>query len=145
MEINTNHFGVIEYSNEDVIYFETGIPGFEDNKDYILVLSSDDELPFDVLQSIDDENVSFIVTNPFLFVDQYDFELSKSDLTALRIDEEEPKLAILSIVTIPEDAKQTTINIVAPIVINLDAKLGKQIMLDEYEAVKYPIFKSDEE
>jgi flagellar assembly factor FliW len=49
--------------------------------------------------------------------------------------------AFLNIITIPNDPTQMTANIKAPIVINLEAKIARQCVLqDNNLAIKEPIF-----
>lgn len=147
MEISTTQFGDIEYESSDVITFSQGIPGFEDQQSFIIIPSGDIDFPFNMLQSTQTDSLAFIVTDPFLFVDNYDFELSQSDAAFLKISDEgdlEDVIA-LSIVTIPENVEDTTINIMAPLMINNKEKIGKQILLNEYDEVKYAIFKKTSE
>lgn len=147
MNITTDHLGNIEYSEADIITFAHGIPGFEDEHKFILIPAEDIEFPFSYLQSIKSNDLVFIVTDPFLFVENYDFELSKSDSEALNLSGEEDlgNISVLSIVRIPDDVDQTTINIMAPIVINHVDKAGRQVLLNEYSDTKYPLFRKVED
>ena len=146
MIIATEHLGNIEYSENDILTFAHGIPGFEDEKQFILIPAEDIEFPFSYLQSVQSADLAFIVTDPFLFVENYDFELSSSDATSLNVksDEDLADISVLSIVTIPNDVDQTTINIMAPIVINHEAKVGRQVLLSEYSDTKFPLFRKIE-
>ena len=146
MIIATEHLGNIEYSENDILTFVHGIPGFEEEKQFILIPAEDIEFPFSYLQSVQSADLAFIVTDPFLFVENYDFELSSSDATVLnvRTDEDLADISVLSIVTIPNDVDQTTINIMAPIVINHAAKVGRQVLLTEYSDTKFPLFRKIE-
>ena len=142
MIITTDHLGNIEYSEQDIITFAHGIPGFESEKAFILVPAEDIEFPFSHLQSVQSADLAFIVTDPFLFVEPYDFELSKTDAEALGVITEEnlADISVFSIVTIPDDVDKTTINIMAPVVINHVTKVGRQVLLSEYSDTKYPLF-----
>lgn len=146
MIIATEHLGNIEYSENDILSFVHGIPGFEEEKQFILIPAEDIEFPFSYLQSVQSADLAFIVTDPFLFVENYDFELSSSDATALnvRTDEDLADISVLTIVTIPNDVDQTTINIMAPIVINHAVKVGRQVLLSEYSDTKFPLFRKIE-
>lgn len=146
MIIETNHLGRIEYSENDIVTFAHGIPGFEAEKQFILIPAEDIEFPFSYLQSVKSNDLAFIVTDPFLFVENYDFELSASDAEGLDILNEDAlsNISVLTIVTIPDDVDQTTINIMAPIVINHESKVGRQVLLKEYSDTKFPLFKKIE-
>ena len=147
MLLHTTHLGDIEYSDSDVIHFPVGIPGFDDQDAYIIVPSGDIEFPFSTLQSVKNTELAFIVTDPFLFVDNYDFDLDDADALLLNInsDNDLENVIALTIVTIPENVEDTTINIMAPIIINNDKKLAKQVLLTEYDDVKYTIFRKTSE
>lgn len=146
MILATEHLGNIEYSEGDIITFAHGIPGFEEIKQYIIVPAEDIEFPFSYLQSIQSADLAFIVTDPFLFVENYDFELSKSDAEALNVLSEEQlaDISVFGIVSIPDDVDKTTMNIMAPIVINHFTKVGRQVLLSEYSDTKMPLFRKIE-
>ncbi|MBE0451359.1 MAG: flagellar assembly protein FliW [Clostridia bacterium] len=143
MVLTTEHLGEIEFQKEDIIHFPKGLPGFEDEKEFIVVLTGDIDFPFTYLQSVKSNDLAFIVTDPFLFIENYDFELSDEDADILGVKSEEKidDITVYTIVTIPEDVDQTTVNISAPIIINLKEKIGKQVLLKEYDEMKYPLFK----
>ncbi|MDK2867132.1 MAG: flagellar assembly factor FliW [Clostridiales bacterium] len=142
MEMKTAHLGTIQYEENNIIVFEDGIPGFEDEKDFIIVLSNDPELPFHYLQSVKREGVSFMITNPFIFVNPYDFELTSEVVEQLEI-KKPSDISVYSIVTIPEDLERTSINLVAPVVVNNTNNKAKQVVLQDYPIFKYFIFKAD--
>lgn len=139
MTLHTQHLGDVTYAPENVIYFEEGIPGFEDAKEFILVMSEQPELPFHYLQSIDQPAVVFIVTSPFLFVEHYDFELSDDIVEKLGIISPE-EIFVYSVVSIPKKAQYTTINLSAPIIINTTKNKGKQVILEEIDDIRHEIF-----
>ena len=114
---------------EKIIEFKDGIPGFEEYKNYVLVLNEDEENPFHKLQSVEAEELSFLVINPFLIDKNYEFKLKDNTIDALKI-ESEVDLAVFSIVKVPEKIQDITVNLAAPIVINSKSKLGKQIVLE---------------
>jgi len=142
MKVETNIFGEIEFTEEDIILFETGFFGFEDKKKFLYIPSTDDQFSFNWLQSVEDPNLVFIVTDPFLFVDGYDFEVDEKIVEQLKIDSLDD-LSILSIVNVDEDVERTTVNIKAPIVINHNIREGRQVILDEEYSYKYYIFKKE--
>lgn len=142
MELKTSGFGIISYKEEDVVVFDAGLYGFEDNRSFLYIPSDDDQFQFSWLQSIEDPDLVFIVTDPFLFVENYDFELDAETMDRLKIATADD-LSILSIVNIDEEVEKTTINTKAPIIINSATKEGKQIVLSEEYPYKYFIFKKE--
>lgn len=139
MKIETTYIGEVDYSEEDIISFPEGIPGFEDLKKYLLVGNLSPDFPFLWLQSTEVEDISFILTSPFLFKKGYDFVLEKNIVD--KLDAKLPsELEIYSTVVVPENSKETTINLKSPIVINSKKKVGVQAVLDEDFPYKFKIF-----
>lgn len=142
MKLETKLFGEIDYMESDVIVFEEGLYGFETLKRYVYVRNEDEEFQFDWIQSIEEPDLSFVVTSPFLFVEGYDFDLSDKVMETLGIQTTD-QLSIISIVNVNKDVAKTTINIQAPLIINNENKKGQQVILDEDFTHKYYIFKNN--
>ncbi len=143
MKLNTPYLGEIEYNLEEIIIFENGLYGFEEKQEFILVNLEDPDFPFNWLQSIDDENLSFVLTSPFLFINDYEFDLSDNVTNELEIKNHEDVL-ILSTVVLNEELEESTINLQAPIVINRNTNKGKQIILDDKFELKYKFLQKKE-
>lgn len=140
MKINTKYFGEMEIKKEDIIKFPEGLPGFQEEKEFIIINSLEEDDPFQWMQSVKNSRLSFIVINPFLLVLDYDFKLSESTVEKLKIKDEKD-VAVFSIVVVPEDIKKMTINLAGPIIINAKERLGKQIVLDDDRySTKYYLF-----
>ncbi|CAG7633971.1 Flagellar assembly factor FliW [Paenibacillus solanacearum] len=131
MEITTERFGIIEINEDEIIAFPQAIPGFEQERRFV-ILQPNKEIPFSFLQSVGNGRISFIITNPFWFYKDYEFDLSPSTLEQLKVQEKE-NIMVWSIVTIKDDIQQATLNLQAPIVINHSEKLGMQLILHETE------------
>lgn len=142
MKLMTEHLGEIHYNAEDQITFKEGIPGFENEVTFILIPSGDDQFPFHYLQSTVSADLAFVVTDPFLFHPDYDFNLPDSEASDLGFESESDleALIVLSIVTIPNEIEKSTMNLAAPVIINMKSKKGKQVLVNEYDAFKYPLF-----
>ncbi len=141
MKINTDYIGEVEYSKEDIIYFPDGIFGFEEHKEFIIVGEIYKEFPFVWLQSLKDENVVFVLTDPFLFVEEYDFSLNEEYVEKLQIAGPE-ELQIYSICVVPKETENTTINLKSPIVANVNKKIAFQVILEENWPYKRKLFQS---
>ncbi|MGG4439869.1 flagellar assembly protein FliW [Brevibacillus fortis] len=109
------------------LFFEDGIPGFSHLQFFQLM--QEEESPFFLIQSTEDKDVGFWVVDPFVFFPSYEFSLSSVTKETLRINESSP-VAVFSIVTIREN-NQTTVNLKAPIVVNLSNRMGRQVILQE--------------
>ncbi len=142
MKILTDYVGEVEYTKEEIISFPMGIFGFEEHKEFIIVGSLSKEFPFVWLQSIKDENVVFVMTDPFLFVEEYDFALNEESIQTLEIKSPED-LEIFGICVVPPQIKDTTLNLKSPIVINATKRIGLQVILDEDWAYKHRLFEKN--
>lgn len=128
MNIHTKFHGEQEINKDDIIHFPSGIPGFLDEKEfYILPLEGTDLF---VLQSVKTPELAFIVTDPFVLLPQYEFDLPDETIEKLEIQTEKD-VVTFAILTLREPFKDTTANLQAPLVINQTKKLGKQVILNQ--------------
>ncbi|WP_242690993.1 flagellar assembly protein FliW [Cytobacillus praedii] len=124
----TRYHEEIEASKEDIIYFGSGIPGFPEDKEFInLPLGMDSS--FSILQSINNEELGFVIAEPFSFFKEYEFDLDESVITQLKI-KDKTDIIIYSIVTLGDSLASSTVNLQAPIIINKRERLGKQAILN---------------
>ncbi|WP_165972309.1 flagellar assembly protein FliW [Paenibacillus piri] len=129
MKIATLHFGEMEFTEQDVFHFTQGLPGLDDHRQFLLI-PLEEGIPFSYLQSVEEGNLSILVTNPFDFFQDYDFSLSEEVRQELRI-EEPIEVEVWSAVTVNEDLMEATVNLLAPIVVNSKKRIGKQIILHD--------------
>ena len=129
MEILTRDYGTIEVDEASVIRFEDGLFAFDDYHDYVLLDDSNGESPFRCLQSIEESNLAFVMMDPFEIKSDYEIVLGEDLIESLDITELDGIL-ILSIVSVPEDVKKSSINLRAPIIINVNKCKGAQYVVD---------------
>ena len=128
MKINTKYHGEIEVNQEEFLIFEQGIPGFIEEKRFIMLPLPENEW-FHILQSTKTPQLGFVVTDPFMFLKEYDFVLEQGsvDLLGNPLDKE---VKVLSILNIKEPLHLSTANLQAPIIINLSNNKAKQVILN---------------
>lgn len=129
MTINTRHFGDIEIDDKGIIDFVEGLPAFEEYRRYVLLKDGDESSPFRWLQCIDNADLAFAIVDPFAVKKDYEVELSPENIKLLGIEKAED-VATYSIVVVPEDASKISMNLKAPIIINIKSNMGKQVILD---------------
>jgi len=127
MKLQTKYHGEIEIKDTEVIEFPTGIPGFMDEKKFV-ILRLEEESPFFILQSVDTPQLAFVLAIPFLYFKDYEIELDENTISQLQIECEQD-VSVYSILTVKDPFEQTTANLQAPIIINNQSKRGKQIIL----------------
>jgi flagellar assembly factor FliW len=129
MNIETKYHGLIEIHKEEILHFINGIPGFKEEKEFALLPLPENDW-FYVLQSTKTPELGFVVTDPFLFFEDYDFTLDPSTVEQLE-GPSEKEIKVLSILTVREPLHKTTTNLQAPLVINLANNKAKQIILND--------------
>ena len=135
----------MQIDKSKIIKFQEGLPGFEDEKEFVILLNEDQENPFHFLQSVKNKDLSFVIINPFEIFPDYDIVIPEIAIKKLKIENKED-IAIYTIVVIPEDMEKMTTNLLGPIVINAKEKLGKQVILEENKyQTKHLIFNQNPE
>ena len=129
MIIQTKHFGDVEITEEDVLTFEYGIPGFDDLTKFVILGKTDVESPFFWLQSLEESGVAFVISDPFNYVSDYEAEIDMFTANLLKITNENDAL-IYCIVTVPQDIQKISINLKAPVIINAKENRGCQVVLE---------------
>ncbi|UOQ45729.1 flagellar assembly protein FliW [Halobacillus salinarum] len=143
MELQTKHFGTVEVDGNELIRFEQGIPGLEQYKTYAL-LPVDETSVYFALQPVDEAEIALIITNPYLFYQQYSFDLDEAVKEELAISKRED-VAVYNVITLKEPFSSSTINLQAPIVINVESKKGRQLILtDDHYHTRHPLIQSQE-
>lgn len=139
MELVTKYHGTREYSDEDVIFFKKGLPGFKELKKFILFPLERNEV-FSILHSIEDIEVGLVLVSPFTVAADYEFKIPDTYIKELQIASPKQVL-VLTTVTLSSDIDDMTTNLKAPIIINTKEKLGGQLILDNDKyKIKEPLF-----
>lgn len=120
MKITTSQFGEVEFTEDKVITFDSGILGFEDLKKYLFI-KADDSI-FYWLNSIDSPDIAFPMFGVRVIDEKYPQEESHE---------------AFGIVIMNPDPLKITVNLKAPVYINQEAKSGFQKIID---TDVYPVY-----
>jgi flagellar assembly factor FliW len=125
MKVETSRFGTIEVAEDRVIEFSKGLLGFSKYRKYVLIQPSDDGYFF-WLQSMDAPELAFVVTDPALFVNDYQVPMNSSQLESmgLRSSDEAQVLVIVN-----KRGSVLTGNLQGPLVVHMEKKMGEQLVL----------------
>ena len=138
MKIETKFFGAVDIDEAQIIEFPHGIPGFE-NEHKFAVIKHDDS-PFYVLQSVERAGLAFIIIELGKVAPDYEIDLPDEVVAELKLEKPEEAL-VCAIVVLPADIKQATVNLAAPLVINVKEKRGVQIILNNPAyGIKHSLF-----
>ena len=114
------------------IYFEEGLFGFERYKKFLPVAVEKDSDAVLTLLSIDNEDLAFIIMNPFLLKEDYHPQVSKEELRSLG-EAVEQDYSWYVICTAHQPPEESTVNLRCPIVVNTRNRRGKQLILENQE------------
>ena len=127
MIIKTRFFGEIDIVEQEVLTFPSGLIGMKNLKRFVL-LNHQAGRPFRWLQSLDDANVSFLSVEPRFVRKTYRVPVQKELLMRLRITKPREAM-VLCLVAISKESGTMTVNFQAPLLIHMEGRIGKQIIL----------------
>ena len=143
MKLNTARFGEIEIEENRIFNFVMPIIGFDMLHKFIILDPNKDTL-FKWLQSIEDPALAFPIISVSALNLDYTIDLPDNIVETLDIKNVESVL-VMNITSIPQDnPKGTTINLLAPLIFNLDNQNAAQVVLSGsgYD-ISYPMFKEN--
>jgi flagellar assembly factor FliW len=141
--VATRYFGELEYSEDSIAQFPDGVPGFEDQRVF-LVVEQPAAKPLVFLQSLTKPEVCFIALPVSAACADYRLAIPAEDLAALGLPPgRQPvigqEVLCLTIISVGEDASVTA-NLLAPIVIGVETRVGRQpIMLETDYSHRHPL------
>lgn len=139
MKLQTKYFGEIEYEAEEVLTFQAGLFGFEEEHQFLL-------LPFEgsagtllCLQSVATPALAFTVMDPFALCPEYTPVLQPHELKALGVtDSQELGFYVLCVVKKP--VSDSTVNLKCPVAVHPETRVAQQVILetDTYD-MRHPL------
>ena len=130
LSFNTLRFGQVTVPLTRVVDFASPILGFEGLKQFA-ILDHDEDSPFKWLQSVEDADLAFVITNPTIFGIAYEFVIPEDAVSLLGIEKAEDTL-VFTLVTIPDnDPVKMTANLLGPLVVNQHTRKAMQVILND--------------
>ncbi|MDR2031729.1 MAG: flagellar assembly protein FliW [Azoarcus sp.] len=133
MKIESPVLGAVEVSDDKVIEFPAGLPGFEQLRRFVLIHEEGGERDVFLLQSVDDARIAFSVTGPERLGITYEFPLSDAEVATLQLSG--PGDAVVAVIVRKDDEAPANAglraNFMAPLVINASARRGLQKVIDK--------------
>jgi len=133
MELITKHFGALVVSEGEMIVFERGLPGFPNDKRFIIIFDESADNKIYWLQSLDNGDVSLALLDSFSVMPEYDPLIEEAQFAEIDFDGDIDNLLVFSVVIIGESLSESFVNLKAPIIINNNNKKGKQIVVNNKE------------
>src|SRR4051812_15062898 len=80
MEIQTSRFGTLSVEDDRIMTFPNGLLGFPNRTRFALIQTGSENYFF-WLQSLDDPNLAFVITDPAIFFKNYDVPVREESQT----------------------------------------------------------------
>lgn len=146
MELSNTRFGTIEYEEKDLVHIPDGLVGMPDMVSF-LILDFEEETPFKWMQSTQDANRGFLIADPLLFNPEFSIALGEDDLRDLDVGNPDD-LAVFVICTFRGAWSETTGNLMGPIIVQVEKRLGRQVIVEEssfstHEPLHDPVLKAE--
>lgn len=141
MMLKSSRFGELEVPVDSIITLPSGLIGFPKAQRFVML---DYKAPFSWLHSIDDPALAFVVVDGSEFGESYFAKAPFGDKdTGIK---EGTEYAVLVIVTVRPDPRQTTANLKAPVFVNIENRKGVQIIFDNPElSTRFSLWAEKEE
>lgn len=128
MMVTTSRFGEVTFTDADVFEFPWGLPGFSDLRRF-LALSLAEQPNFVWLQSVDSPEIALPAGDPWQIFPDYEPRMPAYATEALELSSAED-FTVLCVVVVGKDAQEMTMNLMAPIILNLKTRRARQVMLE---------------
>ena len=133
MKYETTHFGTLDISADGIVLFPDGIIGYEQRRHWVLLWEADSDAVC-WLQSLDDPDLVFSAVMPHRFVSNYVLRISREEFVSLPWSAEDDSI-VLALVSNHDG--QLTVNLKAPVLVNLDRNLARQAIVVDDQPVRY--------
>lgn len=135
MDVLTTRFGTLSVPPQDELYFDQGLIGLEDCRRWV-VLTDSENLALGWLQSLDHGHIAMGIVSPRRFVSDYQLRVDRSDLRTLELaTERDAEVAVIA----SRQSSGLTLNLRAPLVINVENRRGCQVVAKDSYPVQFPL------
>jgi flagellar assembly factor FliW len=135
MRVNTTRFGRLEVQADDVLLFSNGVLGLEDCRHWVLLADAENEA-LGWLQCVSRPEIALAVVSPRRFVADYQLRVARCEINPLELDDLEHAQVLL---IVGKNQYGATLNLKAPLVINIDRRLGRQVIANGEQPVQYQL------
>ncbi len=139
MVIKTRIFGEVTIDDSKMIHFPAGIVGFPDLKDFALIHDAEqgNQAGIRWMQSVQEPEFAMPVVDPLVAKEDYNPVV---DDELLKVIGEGEDILVLVTITVPSDLTKMSVNLKAPIVINVEERKACQVVLEDDYPVKFYIY-----
>lgn len=125
--VESERFGVFEVPEETIFELDPGLVGFPNERRFV-VMESRPGSPFKWMLCVDEPDLAFAVVDPTEFVPGYHAPIDKAvELLGCAAAD----VALFVLVTIPARPVEIYANLLAPVVVDLGRRKGRQLVLED--------------
>lgn len=142
MKLVTRLFGEIDIDESKQLTFDEGIIGYPYMQHFFMIYDTESEKKREItwLQSVEEPTFALPVINPLVIEPTYNPTVEDALLTRLG-EAGEDGLAVMCTLRVPENITEMTINLKAPIIINIETRKCCQVIVeDEIYSVRFPAY-----
>jgi flagellar assembly factor FliW len=119
----------------DIIRFPEGLLGLSDCRDWVVLADTQNDAVA-WMQSVDRQEIALAVVSPRRFVPDYQVRVASRELEPLKLKQ----LQAAQVLTIVAKTNRSlTLNLRAPLILNLDRRLGRQVVANGELPVRHEI------
>ncbi len=127
IEVRSRRFGDFAVPGDRVLHFPQGLIGFPRVRRFV-ILDHRPGSPFKWMLCLDQPDVAFAVVEPMDFVPDYRAPIA---LAARTLGTDPADIGLFVIVTIPSDPTAMTVNLMAPVVVDIRTRISRQLVLED--------------
>jgi flagellar assembly factor FliW len=135
MNIESTRFGRLQVEPEELLEFPSGLYGLEQCKHWVLLADAQNDA-LGWLQCTTRPDVAVAVVTPRRFVRGYQVRVPRTELTPLGLDDvRDAKVLVI----VGRNDRSITLNLKAPLVINLKKQIGRQVVVNNDLAIQHEL------
>ena len=135
MRIETERFGSLQIDERELFLFPQGIIGLETLRQWALIPDPENSTVA-WLQSASRGDRALAVISPRVFVQDYRVHVSRRSLETLQLRSDHRTYVLT---TLAGGVGRLTTNLRAPIIMNLDRRLGVQVITGDDQPMQHPL------
>ena len=127
IHVRSSRFCELEVPADRVLHFPQGLIGFPKARRFV-ILDHRPGSPFKWMLCLEQPDLAFAVAEPAKMVPDYEAPLA---LAARTLGTDPADVALFVIVTIPPDPTAMTVNLMAPVVVDVRTRTSRQLVLED--------------
>ena len=135
IQIKTTRFGAVEIETTDVLRFPAGLIGLEQCQEWVLLADGENDA-LGWLQSTQRPDLAVAVVSPRRYVPEYQVRVARRELAPLQLEDAHPAQVL---VIVGKNDRSITLNLKAPLAINLQRRLGRQMITNGNQPLRFPL------